>query len=247
VLFYLQDNEGAVARNSGILKELETRINDAVTGARNAIRSESNLVKKCILRRGASFYTAMKRIKSSKKPRQTLARRALKNHCANNVDNSAIICALKSEVEAKPFLKVIDRYRSNRSNVESTISDTLEPRLSTSKKLTATNSSAKTRVSSEETAAVRHGAKRLKIISFTRMSKPLPEIGESSCAAEETSVKVSPKVPRTCDKQSFKEAHDRAKIARHVKSNGSSKLKKINKTAIKESSVLEGSTKQNPK
>lgn len=244
-IFHSQDNEDGVARNSCILKELETRLNDVVTGARNVIRSEGNLVKKCILRRGASFYTAMKRIKSGKKPRQTLARRALKNHCANNVENSAIICTIKSEAEAKPFLKAIDRYRSNRSNSKgSTISDTLT-RLNANKKLTATNSSAKTRVSSEETAAVKHGAKRLKIISSTKMSKPLPEVGESSCAAEVTSAKVSPKVSRTCDKQSVKGVRNRARIVGRVKPSESSRLKKINKTAVKESS--EESTKQNPK
>ncbi|XP_018315689.1 cytosolic carboxypeptidase-like protein 5 isoform X2 [Mycetomoellerius zeteki] len=207
------DNEGGIARNSGILKELETRLNDAMTGARNAIRSD--LVKKCILRRGSSFYTAVKRIKSNKKPRQTFTRRALKNHCANNVENSAIICAIKSEVEVKPFLKVIDRFRSSKSNVASTISDTLEPRLnSANKKLTKTNSSAKIRVSSEETAVVRQGAKRLKVISSTKTSKLLPEVGEPSCAAEEVSVKGSPKIPHTCDKrQSIKGARDTARIA----------------------------------
>lgn len=211
--FHLQDNEGGIARNSGILKELETRLNDAMTGARNAIRSD--LVKKCILRRGSSFYTAVKRIKSNKKPRQTFTRRALKNHCANNVENSAIICAIKSEVEVKPFLKVIDRFRSSKSNVASTISDTLEPRLnSANKKLTKTNSSAKIRVSSEETAVVRQGAKRLKVISSTKTSKLLPEVGEPSCAAEEVSVKGSPKIPHTCDKrQSIKGARDTARIA----------------------------------
>lgn len=218
-----------------------------MTGARNAIRNEGNLVKKCILRRGASFYTAVKRIKSCKKPRQTLARRTLKNHCANNMENSTIICAIKSEVEAKPFLKVIDRYRSTKSNTGSTISDTLESRLNVNKKLKATNSSVKTRVSSEETVAVRHGAKRLKIISSTRTSKPLPEIGESSCAVREIGAKVSPKVSRICDKQNIQGTHDRARIAGHVKPNEFSKLKKINKTVVKESSILEESAKQNPK
>ncbi|XP_024879068.1 cytosolic carboxypeptidase-like protein 5 [Temnothorax curvispinosus] len=246
-----KDNEAGdnVARSSGILKELETRLNDAVTGARNAIRSEGNLVKKCILRRGASFYTAVKRIKSCKKPRQTLARRALKNHCANNVENSAIICAIKSEVEAKPFMKTIDRYRSNRSKVDAGTAiggDNLEePRSNASKKPKAANSSTKTRVSSEETTAVRHGAKRLKLISSMRTSKPHPEVGESSGAAEETGAKVSPKVPRACDKQNVQGAHDRARVAAG-KPSESSKLKKINKTAVK-SSVLEESAKQNPK
>ncbi|KAL0125552.1 hypothetical protein PUN28_004574 [Cardiocondyla obscurior] len=239
-----KDNEDDVPRSSGILKELETRLNDAMTGARNAIRTEGNLVKKCILRRGASFYSAVKRIKSGKKPRQTLTRRTLKNHCASNVENSAIICAIKSEVETKPFLKAIDRYQSNRSNVSAAVSE--EPRLSVSKKLTGTTSSMKTRISSEETAAVRHGAKRLKIISSMRTSKPLPEVGESSCTTEETSVKVSLKVSRTCNKQNIKGAHDKARIGR-MKPSESSKQKKCNKTVVKESSVLDESAKQNLK
>ncbi|KAL6268400.1 hypothetical protein P5V15_001535 [Pogonomyrmex californicus] len=240
------DNEGAAARNSCILKELETRLSDVVTGARNAIRNEGSLVKKCILRRGASLYTAVKRIKSSKKPRQTLARRALKSHCAGNVENSAIICAIKSEVETKPFLNVVDHYRSNRSYAGSAIGDVLEPCLSacTNKKLTATSSSTKTRVSSEETAAVRHGAKRLKILS-TRTFKPLPEVGEHSCAAEKSGAKASSRILRVYDKQGIKGAHDRTRILGHIKPSGPPKLKEL-KTVVKESSVLD-STRQNPK
>jgi len=239
--FHLQDNEDAIVRNS-ILKELETRLNDAMTGAKNAIRSESNLVKKCILRRGSSFYTAVKKIKSSKKPRQTFTRRALKNHCANNVENNAIICAIKSEVEAKPFLKAIDRFRSSKSNIPSTIKDTLEPRLnSANKKLMTMNSSAKMRVPSEETAVVRQGAKRLKVISSTRTSKLLPKIGEPSCASEEVSAKRSLKVPHTCDKrQSIKGTRDTARIA--TCKNRTVFLKEINKTASKESFVAEHKT-----
>ncbi|XP_012062500.1 PREDICTED: cytosolic carboxypeptidase-like protein 5 [Atta cephalotes] len=234
------DNEDAIVRNN-ILKELETRLNDAMTGAKNAIRSEGNLVKKCILRRGSSFYTAVKRIKSSKKPRQTFTRRALKNHCANNVENNAIICAIKSEVEAKPFLKAIDRFRSSKSNIPSTIKDTLEPRLNSANKKLTTNSSAKMRVLSEETAVVRQGAKRLKVISSTRTSKLLPKIGESSCISEEISAKRSPKVPHTCDKrQSIKGTRDTARIA--ICKNRTVFLKEINKTASKESFVAEHKT-----
>ncbi|XP_012528940.1 cytosolic carboxypeptidase-like protein 5 [Monomorium pharaonis] len=241
-----KSNEGDVAQNS-ILKELETRLNDTVTGAKNAIKNEGNLIKKCIFRRGASFYTAMKRIKSGKKPRQPLTRRALKN-CAGN-ENSAIICAIKSDIEMKPFsTKTIDCYESKGSNAGATANGGIEPRLSANKKPTVANSSARTRVSSEETAAVRHGAKRLKIVSFMRMSKPRSEVGEcSSCAAEETTAKVFSNVPRICDKQSVKRACDRARITGYVKPSESFRLKKINKTAVKENPVHDESTKQNPK
>lgn len=229
-VIYLQDKETVVAQDTCILKELETKLNDAVTGAKNAIKNESNLVKKCILRRGASLYAAVKRIKNNKKPRQTLARRALKTHCSNNVENSAIICAVKSQVEAKSFLKTIDRYRSGKSSV---IGDNLEPHLS--KRLT--NNSA--RMSSEETAAIRHGAKRLKIISSTRTLKALPEIRESSSVVEETSAKMSSKMTRAYEKQNAKGTHDRARPGGPVKPDKSFRLKETNKTAVKESSVFE--------
>lgn len=236
-----KDNEG-VAQNICILKELETKLSDAVTGAKNAVKNESNLVKKCILRRSASLYAAVKRIKSNKKPRQTLARRALKNHCSNNVENSAIICAVKSKVEAKTFLKTIDRYRSSKSNVESMIGDNLEPRLSTSKRLT--NNSARMHVSSEKTAAVRHGAKRLKIVSSTKTFKALPEIRESS-VMDETDAKMSLKITRAYEKQNAK--GDRARLGGHIKPDKSFRLKETNKTAVKESSIFEEGMKQNSK
>ncbi|XP_070163298.1 cytosolic carboxypeptidase-like protein 5 isoform X2 [Polyergus mexicanus] len=228
-----KDNED-VAQDICILKELETKLSDAVTGAKNAIKNESNLVKKCILRRSASLYAAVKRIKSNKKPRQTLARRALKNHCSNNVENSAIICAVKSKVEAKTFLKTIDRYRSSKSNVKSMIGDNLEPRLSTSNRLT--NNSARMHVSSEKTAAVRHGAKRLKIVSSTKTFKALPEIRESSIM-EETDAKVTLKITRAYEKQNAK--GDRARLGGYIKPDKSFRLKETNKTAVKESSIFE--------
>ncbi|XP_072757587.1 cytosolic carboxypeptidase-like protein 5 [Anoplolepis gracilipes] len=240
-----KDNED-VAQNTCILKELETKLSDAVTGAKNAIKNESNLVKKCILRRSASLYAAVKRIKSSKKPRQTLARRALKN-CSNNVENSGIICAVKSKVEAKTFLKTIDHYQSSKSNnVKSMIGDNLEPRLSTSKKLT--NNSAKMHVSSEETAAVKQGAKRLKIVSSTNCKtfKALPEIRESG-VMEETGTKVSLKMTRAYVKQNAKGTLDRARLGGHIKPDKSFRLKETNKTAVKESSIFEEGMKQNPK
>lgn len=234
--FDLQD-EDIVAQNICILKEIETKLSDAVTGARNALKNaEGNLMKKCILRRGASLYMAMKKIKGSKKPKPTFAHR--KNHGVNNkAGNSAIICTIKSEVEGKSFLN-IDHYRSNKSNVA--INDTLEPRLNTrvcasyaSKKLTAMDSSAKTHISSEETTVIKYGAKRLKITS--KIPKALPEIGESSSSIEDTNAKVSLKMLRTCDKQSIKEMRDRVKIDGCMKANRS----KLKEMKTKENSALE--------
>ncbi|XP_067208882.1 cytosolic carboxypeptidase-like protein 5 isoform X1 [Linepithema humile] len=234
-----KDDEGTIAQNTCILKEIETKLSDAVTGARNALKTEGNLMRKCILRRGASLYTAVKRIKGNKKPRPTLARR--KNHCVN-AENSAIICAIRSEVEEKSFLNTIEHYGLNKSNVGSVVNDTLEPRLNThtcaSKKLA--DSSAKTHVSSEETAVVKQGAKRLKIIS--RISKALPEIGESSCNMEETGAKVSLRTSRAYDKQSVKGMRDRARIGRCMKPR-SSKLKEMETATKERSSALEHKAK----
>lgn len=191
-----------------------------MTGTRNVIKNENKLMRKSILRRGASLYSAMKRIKSSKKPRQT--RQALRSHSANNVEDNTVICTIKSEV--KPFLKTIHYCRSTRSNIESVIcSDILEPRLNicTNKKLTATNSSLKAyNIPIEETTAVRHGSKRLKMISSTTMAKTtLSEIEESFCS--KTSAKVSSKMTRVHGKQNIKEINNKTRIP--VKS---SKLKK---------------------
>jgi len=241
--FELQDDKGTGMQSTYILKEIETKLSDAMTGARNVLKTEGNLMRKSILRRGASLYTAVKRIKGNKKSRPTLARR--KNHCVNsNAENSAIICAIRSEVERKSFLNTIDHYRSNKSN--GSVINEHEPRLNThtyaNKKLT--DNSTKMHVSSEETAMVKHGAKRLKIIS--RISKALPEIGESSCNIEETGTKVSLKMSCACDKQSVKGIRDKVRIGgRYMKPNRSSKLKEM-KTAIKlQSSAL--SIKQNLK
>lgn len=247
-VFHLQDSEGATAQNTCILKELETKLNDAVMGAKNAIKSESNLVKKCLLRRGAALYTAMKRIKGSKKPRQIPpTRRTLKKQCANDVENDAIICTINSEGEAKPFLKTIDRHRPNKSNI-GYVGHTLEsPRLNTftytSKKLKTTSNLAKMNTLCEETAVVRHGAKRMKIVSINASKTPLPEIGESSGAVEKNS-KVSSRISHACNKPSIKGTCNRGRKhyrlpTEQTKSDG---LKETNKKCTKGNSVLEEGT-----
>ncbi|XP_020299649.1 cytosolic carboxypeptidase-like protein 5 [Pseudomyrmex gracilis] len=227
-----KDNVDAVAQNTCILKDVETKLNDAMTGTRNVVKNENKLMKKSILRRGVSLYSAMKRIKSSKKPRQT--RQALRTHSANNVENSTVICTIKSEV--KPFLKTIHYCRSTRSNIESVISsDILKPRLNicTNKKLITTSNSMKTcNISIEETTAVKHGSKRLKMISSTMTKNTLSEIEESFCS--ETSTKVSSKMTRVHGKQNIKEINNKIQIP-----GKSSKMKKMNKN----SSVLEEDTK----
>lgn len=238
-VFHLQDSEGTAAQNTCILKELETKVNDAMT--KNVVKSESNLIKRCLLRRGAALYTAMKRIKASKKPRQIPARRTLKKQRANDVENDAITRAISSEGGTKPFLKAIDRHRPNRANT-GYVGHTLEPsRLSTctyaSKKSTASNNSVKINTFSEETAVVRHGAKRMKIVSANA------ESGGPSRTVEKINLKVSSRISRA-NKQSVEGTCNRAKKHRQLptertKSDGSSGLREINKKSTKGNSVLE--------
>ncbi|XP_011146062.1 cytosolic carboxypeptidase-like protein 5 isoform X2 [Harpegnathos saltator] len=242
-----KDCEGVTAQNTCILKELETKLNDAVMGTKNVIKSESNLVKKCLFRRGAALYTAMKRIKASKKPRQTSTRRTFKKQCSNDVENDTIICAISSEGGAKPFQKTIDRHRPNRSNNTVGYVDlTLEPPrfdTYTSKKLTPTNNSAKTNTTCEETAIVRHGAKRMKIVSINA-SKALPETGESSCTIEKVNAKVSSRIPHACKRNIERTCNRVGKYCRLptelMKSVESSRLKEVNKKSTKGNSISEG-------
>lgn len=101
-------------------------------------------------------------------------------------------------------------------------------------------------ISSEKTAAVKHGAKRLKIVSSTKIFKALPEIRESNVMGE-TDAKVSLKITRTYEKQNAKGVHDKARLGGHIKPDKSFRLKETNKTAVKESFIFEGGKKQNSK
>lgn len=221
-------------------------------GAKNVIKSESNLVKKSLFRRGAALYTAMKRMKGGKKPRQISTRRTLNKQCANDEKNNAIICTISSEGGAnKPFLKTIDRYRPNKSNIG--YDRVVEPPclnayayVNNNKKLTATNNLTKTNTSGEETAVVRHGAKRMKIVS-ANASKALLDVGESSCTVDKTNAKMSSRIPHACNKQNIKGTCNRARKycrlpAKQMKSDG---LKETKKKSSKGNPIFEGNAKEN--
>jgi len=190
------------------------------------------LVKKCLQRHGVSLYT-IKKIKGKNKiSKQTSpTHQVLKNHYINNAE----MCTMKCDVRMKSLLKTIDSYKSIKSNTESVINDSLEPHLSTQvctkKRVMMKNNLTKTyNISSEETTIVRHGAKRLKIISSTKIPKmSICDIGEPSYAImEEIKVKTPSKIPRIRDKQNLREMrnirkHDR--LTEQIKLN-KSKLKK---------------------
>lgn len=244
-VFHLQDNQDTGAKDICILKELETKLTDSVMGAKNVIKSENNLVKKCILRRGTTFYTAVKRIKGNKKPRQAFTHRSVKTQCSNDTDNSTIFCtSVRSEIAMKPFLRTSQQSKACVTDILESCLNTHNVR--TTKKLKAPNNFTKTNLSSEETTIVRYGAKRLKIVS-TRASKALPEIGESSCgiSVEQTNTKAPTKISskvQVCDKKSATGMRSRDKkhcvVLEQIKSSRSLRLKEKNKSITKKNSVL---------
>ncbi|XP_033336783.1 cytosolic carboxypeptidase-like protein 5 isoform X2 [Megalopta genalis] len=196
-----KDDNGIISQDSYNLKGIECQANDSSVGTKSSMKSEPNLAKKpCIIRRTTSFYSAVKRIKSNKKCRQTVTRRPLKNQCVNNVENNSKIPTIRSEGMIKPFLKSAEGRLKN-SNFGS-VNDSLGRECS-SKKHTATNKLSKMALSSEETAMIKHGAKRLKVVS-ARMCKARPEVGESSSNAPDA---TKPPSKSFClrDKQNAKE------------------------------------------
>ncbi|XP_076673004.1 cytosolic carboxypeptidase-like protein 5 isoform X2 [Andrena cerasifolii] len=198
-----KDDNGIVYQDSYNLKEIESRVSVPSVQAKTSMKSDTNLVKKpCIIRRTTSLYTAVKRIRSNKKPRQ-ISRRPLKNQCVNNIQNNVKVPALRSESVVKPLLKTAESRLRN-SNF-GCINDPLGPEARdcqyANEKL-AKNKSPKIALSSEETAMVKHGAKRLKIISV-KVNKARPEVGESSSIAQETP-KFPPKPLFLCSKQNAK-------------------------------------------
>ncbi|XP_031845002.2 cytosolic carboxypeptidase-like protein 5 isoform X2 [Nomia melanderi] len=233
-----KDDNGIMSQDSYNLKGIECQINDTSLGAKSSMKSEPNLAKKsCIIRRTTSFYTAVKRIKSNKKCRQTVARRPLKNQCVNNVENNPKISAIRSDGVVKPLLKDPEG-RLKRSNFGAA-NDSLGLQGRECKKVPASNKLSKMTLSSEETAIVKHGAKRLKVVS-TRTSKVRTEIGESSNNASDTA-KPPTKSLFLRDKQNAKDTckpikkHGRSVEQRKLKS---SKSNDANKGSITIESLM---------
>ncbi|CAL7934428.1 unnamed protein product [Xylocopa violacea] len=169
------------------LNEIESQISNSSVGLKNPMKSETNLVRKpCIIRRTTSLYTAVKRIKNNKKTRQSMIRRPLKNQYVNNIENSTKIPVIGPKSVVKTFLRTSENQL--KAPCFGCINDSSELQLRdvqfANKKLTAANKLAKMALSPEETAIVKHGAKRLKILS-TRVTKGRPEVGESSNNASE--------------------------------------------------------------
>ncbi|XP_076629741.1 cytosolic carboxypeptidase-like protein 5 isoform X2 [Colletes latitarsis] len=201
-----KDGSNIISQDLYNLKGIKPQISDSSVGPKNSMKSETNIVKKtCIIRRSTSLYTAVKRIKSNKKPRQPINRRPLKNQCVNNIGNNSKIPSIRSEAVVKAFLKSTEnRLKTSGFGCidDSLGSQMRETREYPGKKLAITNKLSKMALSFEETAIVKQGAKRLKIVS-TSINKGRPEVGESSNNISETA-KLPPKSLFLCTKQSVK-------------------------------------------
>lgn len=188
--FYSQDDNNVIPSDSDNLKEIESQISNSSVGSKDSLKSDTNLVKKpCIIRRTTSLYTGVKRIKSNKKTWQAINRRSLKNH-NNTIENNLKTPVAGSKNVIKSFLKT-SRNRLKNSRPGS-VKNSSELQCANKRLTTASNKFCKTALSSEETAIVKHGAKRLKILSMN-MHKGQPEIGESSKQVPE-GAKLSSKV-----------------------------------------------------
>ncbi|XP_050573623.1 cytosolic carboxypeptidase-like protein 5 isoform X2 [Bombus affinis] len=198
-----KDDNNIIPSDSYNLKDIESQISNSSVGLKNSMKSETSFVKKpCIIRRTTSLYTAVKRIKNNKKVRQTVTRRPLKNQCVNDIESSSKIPVIGPKSIVKSFLKTSENRL--KSSCFGCINDSSEIRdiQYANKKLIATNKFSKMALSSEETAIVKHGAKRLKIVSM-KVNKGKPEVGESSNNVPET-IKSSSKTLFLSNKQNVR-------------------------------------------
>lgn len=206
------------------------------------MKSETNLIKKSnVIRRTASFYTAPKRIKSNKKPRQAISRKPLKNQCVNNVENNS-----KTSVKSESGLKLFPKSGASHGKTSSleyannSIGSSVRDYKYLNKKQLAINKFNKSTLHSEEIAIVKHGAKRLKIMS-TKSSKLRAEIGEPSNTTACEVTKPSTKSLFLCNNSSI-----RGTFSKHKKHNNmleqekskSSKLKEMNNTTVKAENLI---------
>ncbi|XP_026296190.1 cytosolic carboxypeptidase-like protein 5 [Apis mellifera] len=182
-----KDDNNVMPSDSYNLKEIESQIINSSIGLKNSMKSETNFIKKsCIIRRTTSLYTAVKKIKNNRKTRQTVTRTPLKNQCVNNINESTSkISVIGSKNIMKSFLK--NSENRLKTSCFGCINDSSEIRdiQHENKKLITINKYSKMALSSEETTIVKHGAKRLKIVSI-KINKGKPEIGEPSNIVSET-------------------------------------------------------------
>ncbi|XP_043465436.1 cytosolic carboxypeptidase-like protein 5 isoform X1 [Leptopilina heterotoma] len=188
-----KENSGSVSskQENKPEEEIEMTVVVSSTSIENSTKTEINLIKKpCIVRRTTSLYTAIKKIKTNKKPRQIINRKLVKAPNSSNlkstIQSTSLISKIhnKNQLKKKKFQKTLD-YRMETNNClddnKCTLMVQAKKRRSVIKNKITTIQ--KQNANMEITTIVKQGTKRLKV-SGPKIIKTRPEIGES--ASDET-------------------------------------------------------------
>ena len=235
--FIPQDNSGTIAKEPPRLEDIMSSMNCVPSIIEeNSSKSETNVVlKPRITRRTTSLYTSVKRMKSTKKSRQAVNRKCLKNQRNSNVENGPMISTIRSchHGVKGTLLKPIGYQLSVDSHIQNTAT-AIVPTLLRAKrpgKKTTIKLPIEQNVGNEQTTAIKQGPKRLKIVS-PKIIKTKPEIGESSkVTSTENSIPV-PGVLRFRNKQTAKGVFGRCRKS-CLKSDSKAKPRKVSKVKAK--------------
>ena len=214
--FYPQDNSGVSAasvntQNYNPAEKLETKLNSVSTEiASSSTKRETSFVKKpCMVRKTTSLYTAIKKIKNNKKPRQIIIRKPPKFQGSMNQKSVAQSSYLHSEIQSKTQMRVKKKFSKFVNNYSPTMeTNCLEDKctiVETKRRKPIVKNTTKQNVSAEITAVVKQGSKRLKVVS-PKLIRARPEIGESpntNIVNKKTKLKSS-KTLYLCNKQKSK-------------------------------------------
>ncbi|XP_066598204.1 cytosolic carboxypeptidase-like protein 5 [Prorops nasuta] len=225
-----KDGNVTVSKDLFAIQEQEPKVNIESTSSEkhSVVKGETNLVKKaCIVRRTTSLYTAVKKIKGNKKTRQTTARKMFKSQRLKScTEENCGTSAIKSERRVKNSAKADQCSKSTTCNFSARPFTKYSGAI---KKINTATNTLETNMNTEDTAVLKQGAKRLKIISHGIVDTQ-GGIGEPSSSSEKpTSAKANVKINFSCNKQSSK-GTTFAKPKKHTSpSHDQGKLKKSGK------------------
>ncbi|XP_012271372.1 cytosolic carboxypeptidase-like protein 5 [Orussus abietinus] len=186
-----KNKSGASAQDSFLVKSTESSPSCI---PEDSSSSETDVPKKpCTVRRTASLYAVTKKLKASKKPKQLIIRKTLKNQDTNRSENAPPPSTSKSiPVKAKKKLfKAVEPHVPFDSNPEH-VRPSFVPRPKKCKppmKKDMAGESLQQPIIVEETTAIRQGSKRLKVIS-PKLARPRGEASISETSSTKTEEKL---------------------------------------------------------
>ncbi|XP_051161461.1 cytosolic carboxypeptidase-like protein 5 isoform X2 [Leptopilina boulardi] len=178
-------------------EKIEMTVVKNSTSIENSTKIEINLIKKpCIVRRTTSLYTAIKKIKTNKKPRQIINRKLVKPQNSSNQKSSIQNTSLITKIQTKNQLRIKKKFQKipdyRQTTIESTTAqnsfdDKCTLIVQTKKRRSIIknhnnkiiNNQKQNNMNMEITTIVKQGSKRLKVIGGQKIIKTRPEIGES--------------------------------------------------------------------